>query len=56
MDEFHKTRMGHRFFEQTMPELVRAVHRLADAIERVVAARDWPKPEEDDTRSRGQSV
>jgi hypothetical protein len=30
--EFHQTRMGHRFYEHTMPELVRQLERLADRL------------------------
>jgi hypothetical protein len=32
---FHATRMGARFYEHTLPELVRHVARLADAVERL---------------------
>ena len=32
---FHSTRMGARFYEHTLPELVRQVARLADAVERL---------------------
>lgn len=39
--EFHETRMGQRFYERTVPELVRQVERLADALER-----GRPKPVE----------
>ena len=35
MTEFFETRMGHRFYEHTLPELVRQVSRLADALERM---------------------
>lgn len=31
--------MGHRFFEHTMPELVRQVTRLNDLLERALAER-----------------
>ena len=30
---FFKTRMGHQFYERTMPELVKAVERLAGSYE-----------------------
>lgn len=30
---FHQTRMGQRFYERTLPELVRQIERLADAVE-----------------------
>jgi hypothetical protein len=32
---FHATRMGARFYEHTMPELVRQLARIADAVERL---------------------
>ena len=31
---FFRTQMGHRFFEHTMPELVRQITRLNDLLER----------------------
>ena len=34
MADFHQTRMGQVFFERTMPDLVRAVERLADAADK----------------------
>lgn len=34
MSEFFKTRMGHQFFEGTLPRLVKAVERLAVATEK----------------------
>lgn len=34
---FHRTQMGHRFFEHTAPELVRQLTRLNDLLERVLA-------------------
>jgi hypothetical protein len=36
--EFYETRSGRQFYEATVPELVRQVARLADAMERVAAA------------------
>jgi hypothetical protein len=33
---FYRTQMGHRFYEHTMPELVRQIGRLADLLERSV--------------------
>ena len=32
MTEFHNTRMGRDFYDRTVPALVRAVERLADAV------------------------
>ena len=37
---FYKTRMGQRFFESTMPELVKQLERLADTVERLVEQRE----------------
>ncbi|MCP3937970.1 MAG: hypothetical protein GY708_21690 [Actinomycetia bacterium] len=36
MNDFHKTRMGHRFYEQTVPEIARQLARLNDLLERLV--------------------
>lgn len=56
---FHATRMGARFYEHTVPELARAVERLASALERIAdlhgAGRTTPKTEnEDDPQGRDQ--
>ncbi len=32
---FYKTRMGHRFYEHTMPELVRVLERIGTALEKL---------------------
>lgn len=34
--QFFQTRMGQRFYESTMPELVRQITRLNDLLERIV--------------------
>ena len=33
---FYNTRMGHRFYESTMPALVKQLERLNDLLERLV--------------------
>ena len=33
---FYSTRMGHRFFESTMPALVKQLERLNELLERLV--------------------
>ena len=33
---FHQTRMGHRFYESTMPNLVQQLTRLNDLLQRLV--------------------
>lgn len=32
--QFFETRMGHEFFEGRLPELIKSINRLADAIEK----------------------
>lgn len=38
MDEFFKTPMGRRFYEATMPAMVRAIERHTKATNRLAAA------------------
>jgi len=47
-DDFFRTRMGHTFYESTMPSLVRELARLNDNLERLVALATKldPKPVE----------
>jgi hypothetical protein len=47
-DDFFRTRMGHTFYESTMPSLVRELARLNDNLERLVAltAKQESKPVE----------
>ena len=35
--EFFQTPMGRRFYEHTVPELVRQITRVADALEALIA-------------------
>jgi len=37
---FHQTRMGQRFYERTLPELVKQIERLNELLERVVESRE----------------
>ncbi len=37
---FFKTRMGHTFYEHTMPELVRQITRLNEPLEQLVKAHE----------------
>ncbi len=48
MTEFHATRMGHRFFEHTVPELVRQRARLNDNLERLSRVPTQRRIEDDD--------
>ena len=40
MSDFYKTRMGQRFYECTMPELVKQLQRLNDLLERLVSRQE----------------
>ncbi len=46
MNDFYRTRMGHTFFEVTLPRLVAELARLNDLVERglAVAERLAPPP------------
>ena len=39
---FHATRMGQRFYEHTMPELVRQLTRLNESLEQLIDRREHP--------------
>ncbi len=43
---FFQTRMGHTFYEHTVPELVRQLERLNDLLERLVTAQE-PREKDD---------
>ena len=45
---FFKTRMGHRFYEHTVPELVRQLERLNELLDRLVAAQEQQQRDKDD--------
>ncbi len=45
--EFFQTRMGQRFYEHTVPELVRQIERLNELLERLVASQE-PQPRNPD--------
>jgi len=53
--QFFQTRMGQRFYEGTMPELVRQLTRLNDLLERILTrAEGVPgKPPSGDGRGTG---
>lgn len=58
---FHRTYMGQRFYEATMPGLVRQLARLNDNLERLIAVADGgkAKPDEDgvdDNRAAGDGT
>lgn len=45
--EFFQTRMGHVFYESTMPEIARQLKRIADALEALGQGRDEAKRADD---------
>ena len=48
---FHTTRMGARFYEHAVPELVRQITRLNELLEKLVEQRDTDPPEPDRNES-----
>jgi len=53
MTEFHETRMGMRFYESTVPALVRELQRLNENLERLINLQPQTKTENhDDPESR----
>ena len=40
MPQLHETQMGQKFFMRDMPELIRGINRLADAMEKQVNTKD----------------
>ena len=44
---FHTTRMGHTYYEHTLPELVRQLERLNETLERHLETQKEPKDDED---------
>jgi hypothetical protein len=40
MSEFFQTRMGQKFYEGTMPRLVKALERIADSLGRITDSLD----------------
>ena len=50
--QFHETRAGAEFYRRTMPELVKQLTRIADALERVV---ERGEPEAASEQGQGDS-
>ena len=45
----HKTRMGEKFFAKSLPDLIRAIERLAAALEKLTPPESFePKPKDGD--------
>ncbi len=49
--EFFQTRIGQRFYEHTVPDLVRQVTRLNDLLEQLVAAQEQRPRDKDDANA-----
>ena len=45
---FFKTRMGHQFYERTMPALVKQLERLNDNLDRLVERQERTAQSEED--------
>ena len=53
--KFHETRMGHRFYESTIPRLVEQLERLNDFLEKQLQAKGTdPDDQPEKEPSRGQ--
>ncbi len=54
MSDFYRTRMGHTYYNQTLPEIARQLARLNDLLERLVNATedDNAKTQSDDADDR----
>ena len=48
---FYKTRGGEQFLFKTVPDLIRAIERLAAAVERAIAEREHEGQERDDANA-----
>ncbi len=46
MLEFYKTRAGRTYFEATLPRLIKAIERLADALEEKEEKEEYNEGEE----------
>jgi DNA-directed RNA polymerase subunit RPC12/RpoP len=42
--DFYKTIMGHKFYEGTVPRLVRAVEKLVESLDRIEKGRETECP------------
>ena len=50
MSDFFRTQMGHRFYESTMPSLVRELARLNENLEKLLAVVERDPKGEDGQR------
>ena len=53
MPEFHDTKMGRYFYDGSVPKLIRALERIADALEKQNALKDKVVKESKKTTERG---
>ena len=49
MTEFYQTRMGHTFYEHTMPTIAKELQRLNAVLERIAAALEKPADRTEET-------
>ena len=57
--QFHETVMGHRFFEHQLPQLIKALNRCADAMEKanqISEARDAEAKEKAEKASEAAAI
>lgn len=48
MNDFYRTRMGHTYYEATLPRIATALERIATALEKVAANAERPAPAKPD--------
>ena len=51
---FHATRMGHTYYGHTLPELVKQITRLADALERITDTKSENAERADEPETPGK--
>ncbi len=49
--KFFQTRMGHRFYEHSVPELVWQLERVNELLERLIAVQEPRRREDDDANA-----
>lgn len=53
--DFFRTRMGHTYYEHTLPELVRQLTRLNDLLERLIERVPPAEDEHDRRTTKGEA-
>jgi len=54
MTEFYQTRMGHTFYEHTMPTIARELQKLNGLLERIAAVMEKQSASQSEREQQGQ--